>query len=143
MSIFRNPNNLVLIDEDAVLKATANAIRAKKSVSTTYTVSEMAAAITSISGSLASGTIVLTDKTVTYDVTEYANCLISDENLKPSNIKTGITILGITGAGPIETSDATATAAKIKKNKKAWVNGTLLTGTAEVTVTGTTLNLPF
>jgi hypothetical protein len=132
----------VLVDEDDVLQATADAIREKKSVSTLYKPNEMAAAITSISGSLPWGLIELTDKTTTYDVSDYSYAIITDLKLIPENIKKDVTILGVTGLTAIETGDATADASKIKEGKKGWVNGALLTGTAKVTVTGTTLNLP-
>lgn len=102
----------------------------------------MAAAITSISGSIPWGTIQLTDKNTTYDVSNYSMCMIVDENLSPENIRTGVTILGITGTGGINTADATAVAGSIKKGKTAWVNGSLITGTAQVTVSGTTVIFP-
>ncbi len=132
----------VLVDEDDVLQATADAIRAKKSVSTLYKPNEMAAAIISISGSLPWGLIELTDKTTTYNVSDYSYAIITDLKLIPENIKKDVTILGVTGLTAIETNDATADASKIKEGKKGWVNGALLTGTAKATVTGTTLNLP-
>lgn len=52
-------------------------------------------------------------------------------NLKPENLKAGITCLGITGTmGPgIDTSDADAVAGDIAKNKTAYVNGKKITGT--------------
>lgn len=132
----------VLVKEDDVLKAIADAIRAKKSVTTQYRPSEMAAAITSISGSIPAGNINLTNYSTTYNVSTYETANIVDTNLIPENIKKGVTILGITGTIALDTSDATATAATIRANKHAWVNGTLVTGTGNASVDGTTLIFP-
>jgi len=102
---------VTVVKEDDVLQATANAIRTKKGVSTTYKPSEMAAAISSISGSIQAGNMILTNKDTTYDVSTYATALVEDANLTPENIKRGVTILGVTGTKPVETSTATATVA--------------------------------
>ena len=50
--------------------------------------------------------------------------------VKPENIRDGITVMGVTGTlhEGIDTSDATATAGEILKNKTAYVNGSKLTG---------------
>lgn len=58
-----------------------------------------------------------------------------DSNLTPANIKKDTTIFGVTGTmdpkgGGIDTSDATATAEDIAKDKTAYVNGEKITGTA-------------
>ena len=55
------------------------------------------------------------------------------QNLLPKNIKSGIRILGVTGtmSSGIDTSDATAVANDIVKNKTAYVNGSKITGTLE------------
>ena len=52
-------------------------------------------------------------------------------NLKPENLKKGVTCLGVEGTleGGIDTSDATATAEDISLNKTAYANGQKITGT--------------
>lgn len=51
-----------------------------------------------------------------------------DANIVPENIKSGTTILGVTGSLP-DTSDATATSADMLAPKTAYVNGSKITGT--------------
>ncbi len=51
-----------------------------------------------------------------------------DANLIPENIKVGVEIFGVTGTF---TDDADATASDIVKDKTAYVNGDLVTGTLE------------
>ncbi len=51
-----------------------------------------------------------------------------DANLAPENIKVGVEIFGVTGTF---TDDADATASDIVKDKTAYVNGELVTGTLE------------
>lgn len=68
------------------------------------------------------------------------NNILTDKNtnLKPENLKAGITCLGIEGnmQSGIDTSDANATASEIKLGKTAYVNGEKITGTLdEVTFT--------
>lgn len=54
-------------------------------------------------------------------------------NLLPENLKAGVTCLGVEGTMTegIDTSDATATATDIVKDKTAYVNGEKITGTLE------------
>ena len=53
-----------------------------------------------------------------------------DTNLKPENLRAGVTCLGIVGTVKVlDTSDATATAEDISLNKTAYVNGEKVTGT--------------
>ena len=55
-----------------------------------------------------------------------------DTDLKPENIKTGINIFGIEGGfSGTNTSDATATAGDILKDKTAYINGEKVIGTIE------------
>lgn len=53
-----------------------------------------------------------------------------DTNLKPENLKAGVTCLGVTGTlTELDTSDATATAEDIAIGASAYVNGEKITGT--------------
>lgn len=55
-----------------------------------------------------------------------------DTDIKPENIKEGINILGIDGSySGIDTSNATATATDLLKDKIAYANGEQITGTIE------------
>ena len=51
-------------------------------------------------------------------------------NLKPENLKAGVTCLGVVGTMQpgIDTSDATATAENIEREKTAYINGKKITG---------------
>lgn len=64
--------------------------------------------------------------------------------LTPENLREGVTCLGVTGIlkEKIDTSDATATAADIVKNKTAYINDELVTGTMHE-VTANTTHAPF
>ena len=59
--------------------------------------------------------------------------ILSDKNtnLKPENLKQGVTCLGVEGTmqSGIDTSDANAVAEDISINKTAYVNGQKITGT--------------
>lgn len=59
--------------------------------------------------------------------------LDKNTNLLPENLKQGVTCLGVEGTmqAGIDTSDATATATDIVKDKTAYVNGEKITGTLE------------
>lgn len=52
-------------------------------------------------------------------------------NLKPENLKAGVTCLGVVGTmqSGVDTSDANATANDIAQDKTAYVNGEKITGT--------------
>ena len=53
-----------------------------------------------------------------------------DANLVSANIKSGVTIFGVSGnANVVDTSSGDATAAQILSGKKAYVDGSLVTGT--------------
>lgn len=72
-----------------------------------------------------------------------------DSNLKAANIKSGVSIFGVTGSYiGTDTSDATATAAKILSDYTAYVatgkvTGTIQTKTAsDVTASGATVTVP-
>lgn len=55
--------------------------------------------------------------------------LDKDTNLKPENIKAGITCLGVNGTlNNVDTSDATATAEDIARGKTAYINGEKVEG---------------
>mgnify|MGYP003289559829 CR=1 FL=1 len=55
-----------------------------------------------------------------------------DVNIKSENIKEGTSILGVAGSyAGIDTSDATATASDLLKDKTAYANGKKITGTIE------------
>lgn len=75
----------------------------------------------------------------TFEVTATEGKLIKkaivnkDANLAPENILAGTNIYGLDGAyKPLDTSDATATAEDIAKDKTAYVNGEKVVGTLEV-----------
>lgn len=61
------------------------------------------------------------------------NVILADKNanLKPENLKAGVTCLGVEGTmnSGIDTSDATATINDIAQDKTAYVNGEKITGT--------------
>ena len=59
--------------------------------------------------------------------------LDKNTNLKPENLKEGVTCLGIEGTmnSGIDTSDANATANDIVRDKTAYVNGEKITGTIQ------------
>lgn len=114
--------NLYLI-YGATLKRMANAIRQVNGASDSYTPTQMVVEITKFKAP--SGTINITTTAKT-DVSGYQYAQVQDNNLVASNIKSGVSILGINGT---YTSDATATASDIKSGKTAYINGAKVTGT--------------
>ena len=65
-----------------------------------------------------------------YNTTASYYTLKGDSNLKAGNIKSGVSIFGVTGTySGLNTSDANAIAADINSGKTAYVNGTKITGT--------------
>ncbi len=91
--------------------------------SDSYTPTQMIVEITKFKAP--SGTINITTTAKT-DVSSYQYAQVQDNNLVASNIKAGVSILGINGT---YTSDATATASDIKSGKTAYINGAKVTGT--------------
>lgn len=114
--------NLYLI-YGATLKRMANAIRQVNGATDSYTPTQMVVEITKFKAP--SGTINITTTAKT-DVSGYQYAQVQDNNLVASNIKSGVSILGINGT---YTSDATATASDIKSGKTAYINGAKVTGT--------------
>lgn len=114
--------NLYLI-YGATLKRMASAIRQVNGSSDSYTPTQMVVEIAKFKSP--SGTINITTAAKT-DVSGYQYAQVQDNNLVASNIKAGVSILGINGN---YTSDATATASDIKSGKTAYINGAKVTGT--------------
>lgn len=114
--------NLYLI-YGATLKRMANAIRQVNGASDSYTPTQMITEILKFKSP--SGTINITTTAKT-DVSGYQYAQVQDNNLVASNIKAGVSILGINGT---YTSDATATASDIVSGKTAYINGAKVTGT--------------
>jgi hypothetical protein len=56
-----------------------------------------------------------------------------DPDLAPDNIRGGAELFGVSGSlSVVDTSGSTATPAEVRSGKTAWVNGSLVTGTAAV-----------
>ena len=133
----------VLVKEDDVLQATADAIRTKNGSTDKYIPAEMANEIWQINGVIPNDTYLITNANDgSWDVSTYKYAMVYDPNLIPENIKKNVDILGITGTTAIDTSGCHITANQIKKGKTAWANGALITGTAEATVNGTRVIFP-
>lgn len=132
-------NKNVAVNED-VLEDIADAIRDKAGTTTEYSplqFNDMVNKIINPSGNINVNT------TSSTNVTNYATAKINDANLVTGNIKSGVTILGISGkSSVVDTADANAAAANIKKGKTAYINGSKVTGTGEIYVDGTTLYIP-
>lgn len=70
------------------------------------------------------------NQTITQGYHDGTGYVAGDLNLVPGNIKSGITIFGVTGdTNVVNTSDATASNTDIIEGKIAYSNGTKLTGT--------------
>ncbi len=80
-----------------------------------------------VSGANGSKTFTIPNGMYTGSKTATAN----DPNLISGNIRSGSTILGVSGhSGVVDTDSGTAVAADILSGKKAWVDGAEVTGTA-------------
>lgn len=132
----------VLVDENS-LSDIADAIRSKKGVSTTYKPSEMADAISSISGGITpSGTKTINitqNGTVTEDVTSYASAQV---NVTVPNPSTGTKT--ITTNGTHDVTDYASAQVNVPNSYtqsdegKVVVNGSLASQTSQsITVNGT------
>lgn len=132
----------VLVNENS-LSDIADAIRSKKGVSTTYKPSEMADAISSISGGITpSGTKTINitqNGTVTEDVTNYTNAQV---NVNVSNPSTGTK--SITSNGTHDVTDYASAQVNVPNSYtqsdegKVVVNGSLASQTSQsITVNGT------
>lgn len=131
--------NKNIVVNNATVQSIADAIRTKLNTTATYTPLQFVNAIRLLAPS---GTKQITN-TSTTNVEEFASAKITDSNLITANIKSGITILGVAGkSSVVDTADATAVASQIKKGKTAYINGTKVTGTGEIYVSGTVLYLP-
>ena len=132
-------NTNVAVNESSIT-AIANALKAKSSSGTTFKPIDFASAVSGIT--TMSGTISVTN-TNSVNVSTYTSAKITDSNLVTSNIKAGVTILGVAGkSSVVDTTSANAAAAHIVNTKTAYVNGTKVTGTGRIYVSGTTLYLP-
>ena len=133
----RNTNVAVNVSE---ITAIADALKAKTNSSTTFTPLQFAQAILSISNP--SGYITISDTNLT-DVEDYETAIIEVSNLRSTNIKSGITILGVSGdSNVINASGGTATSNEIAYQETAYTNNTAITGTGRIYVSGTTAYIP-
>lgn len=93
-----------------------------------------------VTGSL--GTQTLSVASTTVSAGNYTATTLSavDSDLAAANIKNGVTIFGVAGdSNVVDTTTGDATATEIANGKKAWVDGSEITGSlyAGITCTGT------
>lgn len=143
-------------DYDALSSVTVNAINTVTQATPSISISNsglITASSTQSAGYVASGTKnstkqLTTKSTATITPSTFSQTIASgtyltgtqtikgDSNLVAGNIKSGTSIFGVTGtyvgsgSGGIDTSDATAAADDIAKDKTAYVKGSKVTGTA-------------
>ncbi|MDM8559094.1 DUF1566 domain-containing protein [Candidatus Parabeggiatoa sp. HSG14] len=95
-----------------------------------------------ITGTLSTQTLSDTNTAVKAGCYDSATLDAVDSDLTPKNIKSGVTIFGISGnSNMVDTSSGDAVSANIDSGKKAWVDGIEITGTripASITKTGQT-----
>jgi len=85
-----------------------------------------------VTGSMPTQTLSNTSTTVNAGYYSATTLDAVDTNLSSGNIKSGVTIFGVSGAqNVVDTTEAAGpvAATNISKGKKAWVNGALVTGT--------------
>ena len=101
-----------------------------------------------VAGALVTGTIATRTLSTTNDTVDagyYAATTLHavDPDLATNNIRSGVTIFGVTGKTEVvDTTSGNAVASDVRSGQVAWVQGVAVTGTIEtVTLSGTTTNL--
>jgi hypothetical protein len=88
---------------------------------------------TEINGALATQTLAPTTVVVAAGYYAATNLAQVDTDLATANIKAGATIFGVTGKTEVvDTTTGDAVAADLKSGKKAWVDGSEITGTGNI-----------
>lgn len=130
--------NKLIIDGVVEIDLTSDTVTADKLLSGYTAHDASGAAVTGSMTNVGSQTITISDKTAQTITKGYhdgtGTAKISDTEaakITASNIRSGVSILGVTGSleEGVDTSDATASASQILSGKTAYVNGSKLTGT--------------